>query len=149
MVTLPAYITVEEFETFLENLYPPHAIYSTDSTSGEIDILATEDLYNDLLYSSYNELYLAYDMANVPQDLAINTTFYHAVHLWRSEGARSARLDLISQGVTRSGVYEETYGENILPFSPLIRSQLEAYKRTVAIRFSQMERDMPDAPYSY
>jgi len=141
MIELPAYITVTEFEDYLASIYPPQNIYVYDST-GDIDIIATEILEEQLLFSAYTELDLAYNMSAAPQATSISATFMHSTHIWRSEGSRSAREDLIAQGVTEAGVVKEKYDQGILPFSPIIRSLLEPYTRTVAMVIEQKYREM-------
>jgi hypothetical protein len=146
MITLPTYITLEDYDTFLQNLYPPHDITVYDDDYEDED--ATDALRNSLIYTAYYELFLVYDLNAAPNDNVINSVFHHACHIWRSEGARSARLDLISQTVTEAGVVKEKYDKDGLPFSPIIKELLKNYKRTVALKLVEKVRDMENtSPY--
>jgi len=140
MITLPSYINIEDFEDFLELLFPPHNI--TAGTPEE-----TESLRNNLLYTSYYQLYLAFDIDSAPRNSAIAAVHHHAIHIWRTSGSRLDRLDLISQTVSEAGVYQEKYREGMLPFDPIINSLLGPYTRTVAFRSEQLTREMNDVYY--
>ena len=145
MIRLPLYITIPDFTEYLDELYPPHDIYvwPENGEEGNNDYLEdeTDRLRYSLLVTAYRELYLLYNLDSAPTNLVISAVHHHAVHIWRTEGSRSARLDLISQGVVEAGVYKEKYGD-LIPVSPFIRDLLEAYTRTVAIQTLQLSRDM-------
>lgn len=145
MITLPATITVEDFQTYLTNLYPPHNIAVLDG-EGDPDEALTDALHNTLLYTAYYELYLTFDLDAAPFDSVVTAVHHHAVHIWRSEGARSARLDLISQTVAQAGIVKETYDRSALPFSPIINTLLQGYKRVVALKLVQRVRPMDHDP---
>lgn len=129
MIELPSYINETDFSTYLDSLYPEHDIDSTSMVK--------------VLFAAYVELYLSYDVASAPNELVSTCVYYHACHIWRSEGSRSARLDLISQTVTEAGVVKEKYdGEGALPFSPFITTSLAPYKKSVSLVLGQRTREM-------
>jgi len=131
MITLPTNINITRFATYLSALYPPHLI--------------DNGVRQQLLQTAYTELYLLYDLASVDDpDTIEQCTYIMACYIWRSEGSRSARLDLQSQRVVTAGVVKESYDLDAPVVPPAVATALEAYKRTVALQLVQRTRAMDD-----
>jgi hypothetical protein len=126
-MSLPSYLTELSYKEYLDNLYPP------------VDI--DDTLLIKLVTTAYNELNMVYDLKRVSKDIASNCVYIHATHIYRSEGARSSRLDLQTQNVTDAGVVKEKYRKG-LPISPFIEETLNPYSRSAALISVQLSRKM-------
>lgn len=126
-MSLPKYITVDDYKEYLDTLYPPVSI--------------DEPLLIKLITTAYNELNMVYFLNRAPKSVVSICVYIHATHIYRSEGARSSRLDLQTQNVTDAGTVKEKYRKG-LPISPFIEDALNPYSRSAALISIQLSRKM-------